>query len=221
MLYSFQPYINYLTVHLALTSFFALFPDVRSSSQSESQSASSLSSSSNPARTLIPLTPPSPLKSALLPLHTLLLVLLCPINLLFASLHTFLIAPLHANLTRAQLLHPRTLDTILFPLDAVLRTNSVVWTLSLLTAPSVHPQYVNSPLTHLILGALASAGGGLSAATLSTWTPNWSFRTPPVLQRGAGAFGTLDVWGGALVGAYSPFPYPAFCFKSNYNLVIH
>lgn len=56
----------------------------------------------------------------------------------------------------------------------------------------------------MIIGAIASAGGGLSAATLGSWTPDWSFSTPPVLRAGAGWFGTLDVWGGALVGKYFP-----------------
>jgi len=97
------------------------------------------------------------------------------------------------------LLNPQVLDTILWPLDALLRTNGVASVLVLLDSPTVHPEYQNSPLTHLIVGAVVSAGGGLAAATLGAWTPNWTFSTPPILRAGAGWAGTLDVWGGALV----------------------
>ena len=57
----------------------------------------------------------------------------------------------------------------------------------------------------MLLGAIASAGGGLSAGTLKTWTPEWSLGTPPVLKEGAGIWGTVDVWGGALVGKLCSF----------------
>jgi len=85
-------------------------------------------------------------------------------------------------------------------LDALLRTNGITSLLGLLDNPAVHPEYQNSPLTHLIVGAVVSAGGGLAAGTLGAWTPNWTLSTPPILRAGAGWAGTLDVWGGALVG---------------------
>jgi len=97
-------------------------------------------------------------------------------------------------------LNPRFLDTFLFPLDALLRTNTITATIGLLSNSGVNPVYASSPLAHMLLGAIASAGGGLSAATLKTWTPEWSLGTPPVLKEGAGIWGTVDVWGGALVG---------------------
>ncbi|KAF8347555.1 hypothetical protein F5887DRAFT_956305 [Amanita rubescens] len=97
------------------------------------------------------------------------------------------------------LLNPRLLDTFLFPLDALLRTNTITATIGLLSNSGVNPVYASSPLAHMLLGAIASAGGGLSAATLKTWTPEWSLGTPPVLKEGAGIWGTVDVWGGALV----------------------
>ncbi|KAF8960697.1 hypothetical protein BDZ97DRAFT_1665389 [Flammula alnicola] len=97
------------------------------------------------------------------------------------------------------LLYPPVIDTILWPLDALLRTNAVTSTLGLLYSPNIHPEYQNSALTHMLLGAIVSAGGGLSASTVGAWTPNWSFSTPPVLRAGAGWAGTLDLWGGALV----------------------
>ncbi|KAF9044262.1 hypothetical protein BJ165DRAFT_188963 [Panaeolus papilionaceus] len=99
------------------------------------------------------------------------------------------------------LLNPKLLDTLLFPLDALLRTNAVTATLGLLYAPSVHTEYKDSPLMHMIIGAIASAGGGFTAGTLNLWSSAWAFGTPPSLKSGAGWAGTLDVWGGALVAA--------------------
>jgi hypothetical protein len=52
----------------------------------------------------------------------------------------------------------------------------------------------------MIIGGLASAGGGLSAGTLGTWTAQWGMSTPPVFRAGVGLWGSLDVWGGSLVG---------------------
>jgi hypothetical protein len=95
---------------------------------------------------------------------------------------------------------PALTDTMLWPLDALIRTNAITATLGLLYSPTVHPEYQNSALMHLIIGAIASAGGGLSAGTLNAWSANWAFSTPPILRAGAGWTGTLDVWGGAFVG---------------------
>jgi len=104
-----------------------------------------------------------------------------------------------------QLLHPPTFDIALFPLDAIVRTTAIVGSISLLSPSSasanqLNPLYVNSPLTHMIIGALASAGGGMTAGTLGTWKNQWGFSTPPVLRAGVGIWGSLDVWGGSLVG---------------------
>ncbi|KAF5381677.1 hypothetical protein D9615_005387 [Tricholomella constricta] len=56
------------------------------------------------------------------------------------------------------------LDTVLFPPRR--------------PRPPISRPLIASPVTHLIIGALASAGGGLTASTLSTWSPSWSFSTP-------------------------------------------
>lgn len=102
-----------------------------------------------------------------------------------------------------KILNSPRLNVILFPLDGLLRANAVTLTLGHLSPASpVDPRLKNSIVTHLILGAVASCGGGASAATLGTWTPNWAFSTPVVL-RGGGLMGTLDVWGGCLVGESS------------------
>ncbi|KAF4621613.1 hypothetical protein D9613_012609 [Agrocybe pediades] len=120
------------------------------------------------------------------------------------------------------LLNPTFLDTLLWPIDTLLRANAVTATLGLLSYPSVHREYRDSALTHLLIGAIASSGGGLSASTLSTWAPNWSFSTPPVLRAGAGWVGTLDVWGGALVALIysSATGHPAFASVRTYATLL-
>jgi hypothetical protein len=85
-------------------------------------------------------------------------------------------------------------------MDALIRTNAVTSTLSLLYTPNVHPEYVSSPLTHMLVGVIVSAGGGFVASTLSAWNADWTFSTPPVLRAGVGWLGSLDIWGGAMVG---------------------
>ncbi|KAG6908844.1 hypothetical protein DXG01_003010 [Tephrocybe rancida] len=94
------------------------------------------------------------------------------------------------------------LDTVLFPLDALVRTGAVTGTTAQFTSAAAPLQ--SSIITYLIIGALASAGGGLTASTLSTWSPTWSFSTPPVLRAPtltALAWASMDIWGGALVAA--------------------
>ncbi|KAJ7497209.1 hypothetical protein FB451DRAFT_1386507 [Mycena latifolia] len=124
------------------------------------------------------------------------------VHLLFTALFYYLPIP-DAALTNA----------VLFPLDALLRANSVLHTISLLAIPSVNPLLVASPLFHFILGAAASAGGGLLGGTFSLWTPNWQFSTPPPLRTGVwGLWSTLDIWAGGLVAStYSVLTaHPAF-----------
>ena len=52
----------------------------------------------------------------------------------------------------------------------------------------------------MLVGTIVSAGGGFLAGTLGAWNSDWTFSTPPMLRAGAGWLGTLDLWGGALVG---------------------
>ncbi|KAH8823168.1 hypothetical protein DL96DRAFT_1616846 [Flagelloscypha sp. PMI_526] len=104
------------------------------------------------------------------------------------------------------------LDTILFPLDAAVRVNSITATLNGLAKSQANPLLTLSPVFHIIIGAVASAGGGVTAGTLSTWTPNWSLGTPVFLRNGAGFYGSLDVWAGSLIAViYSTLTgHPAF-----------
>ncbi|KAF7321355.1 hypothetical protein MKEN_00655700 [Mycena kentingensis (nom. inval.)] len=96
--------------------------------------------------------------------------------------------------------NPTTTNLVLFPLDGLLRANSVLVTLSMLKLPSVNPLLAASPLFHFILGAVASAGGGLLGTTLSVWTESWQLSTPPPLRAGVwGLWSTLDIWAGGVV----------------------
>lgn len=70
----------------------------------------------------------------------------------------------------------------------------------------------------MIVGALVSSGGGLVAGTLGAWTNQWSMSTPPVLRPGAGTWGTLDVWGGAVTGMYPILPHVSQCIHLTQSL---
>ncbi|KAF5339847.1 hypothetical protein D9611_009160 [Ephemerocybe angulata] len=147
MAYSFQPYINYLAVHLGLTAFFSVFPF---------------------------------------------------------------------------LLIPKIFDTLLFPMDALLRSLSVTGTLGLLDNPNVPPAFkaMNNPFGHILLGALASASGGISMSTFSLTLPSWQFSTPPILT--AGLWSSADVWGGALAAVIfgAATQSPAFTIPSTNPAVL-
>lgn len=131
----------------------------------------------------------------------------------YISVHlilTFLFSLAPSVLTNSDFLS--TLDLALFPIDAMLRVNAVVGTLSHLApgSPSfdtISPVLINSPLFHFIIGCTASAGGGVTAATLGVWNTSWGSGgfTPVFLRKGPrtpfkNALSTLDVWGGGLVG---------------------
>ncbi|KAJ6593816.1 hypothetical protein B0H19DRAFT_1092110 [Mycena capillaripes] len=108
---------------------------------------------------------------------------------------------------------PSLSNAFLFPLDALLRANSITHAISLLALPSVDPLLVASPLFHFILGAAASAAGGLVGGTFSLWTPNWHLSTPPPLRTGVwGVWSTLEIWAGGIVAStYSVLTaHPAF-----------
>jgi hypothetical protein len=108
------------------------------------------------------------------------------------------------------LLSQKLFDTMLFPIDALVRILAITAGVNLLSSShsasvSVHPSFVNSPFTYMIIGALSSSGGGLTAATLSTWTHAWSFSTPPLFRAETGLWGSVDFWGGALVAGIFGF----------------
>lgn len=69
--------------------------------------------------------------------------------------------------------------------------------LSALSSPSPF-KAMDTAFGHILLGVLASAAGGISLSTLSLWSEEWKFATPPILK--ATLWGSADVWGGALAG---------------------
>lgn len=93
---------------------------------------------------------------------------------------------------------PATLDTLLPVIDALARSFPIT---GAVLGVSAHPNPAirGSLLFQLILGALASSGGGLAASTFNVFSSSWSFSTPPVLS--AGIWGSMDVWAGALGAA--------------------
>jgi len=104
-----------------------------------------------------------------------------------------------SNRTFIQVISPRILDTLLFPIDSVLRLSSITASLSLLQAHP-DPHLSQSLFLQLIIGAVASAGGGVTAATFDVWTPEWKFGTPVILK--SNWVGSVDVWGGAVTGTF-------------------
>jgi hypothetical protein len=103
----------------------------------------------------------------------------------------------HTSVNILQAISPRILDTLLFPIDSVLRLSSITGSLSLLQAHP-DPRLSQSLFLQLIIGAVASAGGGVTAATFDVWTPEWKFGTPVILK--SNWVGSVDVWGGAVTG---------------------
>ncbi|TFK25795.1 hypothetical protein FA15DRAFT_668122 [Coprinopsis marcescibilis] len=131
----------------------------------------------------------------------------------FYSFHPFInYITVHLVLTAVinrypQILVPKIFDTVLFPLDGLLRAHAVVSAISLLASPSISTplsglsqpspfKAMDTPFGHMLLGALASAFGGIALNTLSLWSNDWKFTTPPILK--ASIWGSADVWGGAL-----------------------
>ena len=88
-------------------------------------------------------------------------------------------------------------DSILFPVDSVLRLSSITACVSLVQ-DHPDPRLSQSLFLQLLIGAVASAGGGITAATFDVWTPDWKFGTPAVLK--SSWVGSTDVWGGAVTG---------------------
>lgn len=96
---------------------------------------------------------------------------------------------------------------------------------------SIDPLLAGSPLTHCILGAVASSGGGQTASMLNVWSDAWSL-SPPAFLRGTpvagiagwfvGSLDTLDVWGGALIAAIYDVltAHPSFLGSSRFHTLL-
>jgi hypothetical protein len=92
---------------------------------------------------------------------TLLFTLLPPVRPKYPPLSS------EANPVWCQLLRPAVLDTLSPIPDALVRTASLTNALrTLSTHPSISPALSDSWFTHVVVGAVASAGGGTLAGTL-------------------------------------------------------
>lgn len=92
----------------------------------------------------------------------------------------------------------KVIDTSLPLLDAILRTGAICGSVSMAHAHS-NPAIASSLFFQLLIGAVASAGGGVSASTIGVWNAEWNFRVPPFLR--GGFIDTLDIWSGSLIAA--------------------
>lgn len=92
----------------------------------------------------------------------------------------------------------KTLDTFLPLIDAILRTGAITSSVNIVRAHP-NPAVSSSLFLQLLIGAISSSGGGVSAATFGVWEPTWGLRTPPVLN--ADWVGSLDVWSGSIAAA--------------------
>lgn len=93
---------------------------------------------------------------------------------------------------------PRIIDTALPLLDAIMRSGAICGTVHLAHSHS-NPAIASSAFFQLLMGAVASAGGGVTATTLGVWNSEWSLRVPPFLR--GGFIDTLDIWSGSLAAA--------------------
>lgn len=92
----------------------------------------------------------------------------------------------------------KVIDTALPLLDAILRTGAICGSVSMARAHP-NPAIASSLFFQLFIGAVASAGGGVSASTLGVWNAEWTLRVPPFLR--GGFIDTLDIWSGSLIAA--------------------
>ncbi|EGN97159.1 hypothetical protein SERLA73DRAFT_74862 [Serpula lacrymans var. lacrymans S7.3] len=110
----------------------------------------------------------------------------------YLSVHLCLTAFFHIFPTA---LVPRFFDTTLIPIDAILRLGSITSSLSLVHSYP-DPRLSQSIFFRLIIGAIASAGGGVTAATFGVWTSEWRLSTPIFLK--GSILSTADIWGGSI-----------------------
>lgn len=93
---------------------------------------------------------------------------------------------------------PKVIDTSLPLIDAIMRTGSICGAVQLAHTHS-NPAIASSLFFQLLIGAVASAGGSVTASTLGVWNQEWSLRVPPFLR--GGLIDTLDLWSGSLAAA--------------------
>lgn len=90
---------------------------------------------------------------------------------------------------------PKLVDTLCPLIDAVSRSAAITAAVEACRAHA-HPAVRSSLFVQLFLGAVASAGGSVTASTLGVWEHDWRLRRPAFVD--GGIVPTLDVWGGSL-----------------------
>lgn len=98
---------------------------------------------------------------------------------------------------------PKTLDSLLFAVDALTRSAPIV---AGVTLARNHPNIlINQSLTaQIVFAALGSAGGSGLASALNVWERDWRLSAPSVVKPGQGGaliLPSTDLWAGALAGA--------------------
>lgn len=92
----------------------------------------------------------------------------------------------------------KAVDSALPLFDAILRTGAICGAVNM-AVTNPNPAIASSLFFQLLVGAVASAGGGVTATTLGVWNTEWAFRAPPVLR--GGFVDTLDLWSGSVSAA--------------------
>ena len=113
----------------------------------------------------------------------------------YGAIHLF-ISLLFSSYTPLSDPSSKVMDTIFPILDAVTRTGAIEASLSAVRNHP-NPAYSGSLFLQLLIGAVASAGGGVTASTLNLWSPSWALSTPPFLNNPT-LLSTLDIWSGSL-----------------------
>ena len=89
----------------------------------------------------------------------------------------------------------KLVDTAFPIIDAICRSGAIVGAISAVRAHS-NPLVANSLLAQVIIGGVASVGGGAAAGFFGVWDKEWSIKTPSFLK--GGVLATMDLWAGSV-----------------------
>lgn len=72
-------------------------------------------------------------------------------------------------------------DTLFPAIDAICRSGAIIGGVAAVKSHA-NPAVANSLLAQLIIGAVASVGGGAAAGFFGVWDKEWSLKTPTFLK---------------------------------------
>lgn len=75
----------------------------------------------------------------------------------------------------------RLVDTLFPPIDAICRSAAIIAGIGMVQSHP-NPALADSLLAQLIIGAVASVGGGAAAGFFGVWDNEWSLKTPGFLK---------------------------------------